>query len=142
MESNMNQNEADIEAWYSKRRWTTALAMAQTSLLFFEYSAFQISGLYYFEKDFPALGNPKLFYSMCMGIIFLSGLISVIVCARYIEGTGDLRMVVTVTLALNALGNFMYTWTYSPYFALFGRFIAGANMGIQRAVSGKLMWTR
>lgn len=138
MEINMNQNEADIESWYQKRWWTTTLAIAQTSLLFFEYSAFQISGLYYFKNDF-SLENPKLFYSTCMGIIFLSGLISFILSARYIEETGDLRSVLIITLALNGIGNMMYTWTYSPYFALFGRFLAGANMGIQRAVSGMCM---
>lgn len=131
----MDQNEVDIESWYNKRWWTTTIAIAQTSLLFFEYSAFQISGLYYFKNDF-ILENPKLFYSLCMGTIFLSGLISVIVCSRYMEATGDLKSVISITSVLNAFGNLMYTWTYSPYFALFGRFIAGVNMGIQRAVSG------
>ena len=133
---NTEQDEAEIQTWYRKRWWTTALAMAQSCLLFFEYSAFQISALYYFEKDFNVT-NPKLFYSLSMGIIFVSGLGSVVACGQYMDRTGDLRSIFISTLLLNSLGNLMYTWTISPYFPLIGRFLAGVTMGVQTAVSGK-----
>ena len=135
----MEQNDAEIQAWYRKRWWTTALAIAQTSMVYFQYSAFQISGLYYFQNEFT-VENPKLFYSVSMGIFSLSALVSVIACGRYMDRTGDLRTIFMSTLLLNSLGNLMYTWTISPYFPLIGRFLAGFTIGIQTAVPGKCFY--
>ena len=115
----------------------TVLSILQSSVVFFEYSAFQISGIYYFQKEFD-VSDPKLLYSLSMGFIFISGVISVIVCGQYMDRTGDLRSIFIFTIGLNSLGNVMYTWTISPFFPLIGRLLCGINMGVQTAVSGKV----
>ena len=134
MNKELNENK-DIQEWYRKRTWTTVLATLQCALTFFEYSAFQLSGLYYWKTEFT-VADPKLFYSISMGIIFISGLLSVYACGQYMDRTGDLRSLMIVTTALMALGNLLYTFTISPYLPLIGRFLAGVNTGVQTAVSG------
>ena len=132
MEPDENKN---VQEWYRKRTWTTILATTQCAMLFFEYAAFQLSGLYYWERQFT-VANPKFLYSISMGIIFISGVLSVPACGQYMDRTGDLRSLMIVTMTLNALGNLMYTFTISPYLPLIGRFMAGVNLGIQTAASG------
>ena len=83
------------------------------------------------------MSDPKMMYSLSMGFIFISGVISVIACGQYMDRTGDLRSIFMITMGFNALGNLMYTWTISPYFPLIGRLLCGVNMGIQTAVTGK-----
>ena len=116
----------------------TVLSIVQCSIVLFEYSAFQISGIYYFQKEFD-VSDPKMMYSLSMGFIFISGVISVIACGQYMDRTGDLRSIFIFTMALNALGNLMYTWTISPYYPLIGRLLCGVNMGVATAVTGKVV---
>ena len=136
----MHHNEkTKVQEWYRKRTWTTVLATIQAAMLYFDYSAFSLSGLYYWETEFT-VANPKFFYSVSMGIIFISGLLSASACGHYMDRTGDLRSIVVVTMTLNALGNLMYTFTISPFLPLIGRFLAGVNIGVQTAVSGWLVY--
>eukprot|EP00111_Clytia_hemisphaerica_P001842 TCONS_00005171-protein len=129
-------SDAVIKKWKNKRWWMTLLTTIQSSLQFFEYSVFQITALFYFKKNFD-LENPRLFYSISMGIIFASGLVSSVICGHYMDRTRDLRSIFIFTLTLNVLGNLMYTWTISPYFPVFGRFLTGFVCGVPTAATGE-----
>ena len=72
--NNFTEDE-EIHEWYQMRWWMTLIATCQGCLILFEYGASQTSGLYYFKEEFT-VGNPKLFYSLSIGINFISGKIS------------------------------------------------------------------
>lgn len=68
-----SNDEDEIKKWYRMRWWMTMIATCQGCLVLFEYGASQTSGLYYFQNAFN-VENPKLFYSLSIGINFISGI--------------------------------------------------------------------
>ena len=66
--------DREIQEWYRMRWWMTVIATIQGCLHLFEYGASQTSGLYYFKEAFT-VANPDLFYSLSIGINYVSGII-------------------------------------------------------------------
>ena len=81
--------------------------------------------------------DPKFYYSLSMGAMYISIFISVITCARYMDKTRNLRRIALTTITFSIVGNLTYTITFSPYLPIFGRFLCGINDGVRICAAGK-----
>ena len=121
--------------WYWKRKSTTILGIIIKCFSTFEYMGISISALYYYQNSFH-VSNPSLYYGWCMGAIFLSGAASALWCGRYMDKTRNLRKLFLVLMGFGTLGNILYTFTFSKWCPILGRFITGLNSGALTALAG------
>ena len=123
------------KCWYSKRRWTTILGIAINCFTTFEYASIAISALYYFEDSFHA-SSPRFYYGASMAAIFLSGVFSVFWCGRYMDKTRKLRKLFLILMGFGTVGNILYTFSFSVWLPILGRFISGCKAGAESAFAG------
>ncbi|XP_066933275.1 uncharacterized protein [Clytia hemisphaerica] len=123
--------------WFKRRRILAWFTLLMQCLIYFEYSAVSISALYYYKDDLK-VQNPKFYYSLSMGAMYISIFISVITCARYMDKTRNLRRIALTTIVFSIVGNLTYTITISPYLPIIGRFLCGINDGVRICAAGEL----
>lgn len=122
--------------WLRKRKITTTIGISLRCLSFFEYTSVAISALYYYKNLYHTT-NPNFFYGCTMSVIYVSGVISANISAKYMDRTRNLRSIVICLLSCNIVGNLIYTSTFSPWCPVIGRFVCGFSAGTSVCFSGK-----
>ena len=121
--------------WYKKRQHNLIIYTISKALHAFENSAIQISALYYFQNTIH-VENPKLYYSLAMGALFLSATLSSIVIGRYMDHYRNLRRTALWMAWFNIVGNLIYLMPVFDWSPIFGRFLCGIADGIKPAYQG------
>ena len=81
--------------------------------------------------------DPVLFYSISMGVIYLTASLSSVMGGWYVDKTGHLRELHVVVNLFSIVGNFIYSVSYSKWFPVIGRLLSGLADGAQPGLGGK-----
>ena len=138
LQKSINSNSDDataLKAWYAKRRMFTVICTVQQCLIYFENSVVSISALYYYKDTFK-VSNPSFFYGISMASLNFASIIFVNLCGRFTDRTREVRRVAFFTLAFSAVGNLIYTMTYSKWLPIIGRLLCGSGDGLRTAMAG------
>ena len=110
--------------WFSKRRKTYIAFCGISFGLGFEISL-MFPSLYFYMHDIIKTKNAKLFYGIALSAYPVSGIIGAFTVGKYSDRTKRTRIVILFLLYCEIIGNFIYSFPYSPWFPIAGRFIAG-----------------
>ena len=125
-----------LQDWYKKRKWFIIIATFNQCLYLFEFSALSLSALYYFTFTMK-VENPKLYFSLTIGAMYVLCPFSSLFAGRYVDRTRNLRKITLLFSILNLLGNLMYVFPLLNWFPILGRFICGIPSGIRPAFTGE-----
>ena len=125
-----------LQEWYKLRHRTMVIGLLHKSIFIFEYSSVSISALYYYQHSIEN-ENPQLYYSLCMGVVYLVALFSSFHGGKYIDRTGNLREIVLMTIFLSICGNALYLISYSKWFPIIGRALCGLAEGARPGFAGE-----
>ena len=133
----LNPKEKSIMAeWYRMRSQTKAMAFIQKTIFSFEYASVAISALFYYQKTIQPK-DPVLFYSITMGVIYLTASCSAVYGGRFVDRTGRLRVFSIFVSIFSIVGNIIYSVPYSKWFPILGRSLSGISDGVQPGIAGK-----
>ena len=130
------QEELILKEWYKQRRETLIIAYLQKTIFTFEYASVAISALFYLKNTIKP-NDPIFFYSITMGVIYLTASFSAVYGGRYVDRTGRLRQFALVVILSSITGNLIYIIPYSEWFPVLGRALCGITDGVQPGISGK-----
>ena len=134
----LNPKERSIMAeWYRMRSQTKAMAYIQKTTFSFEYASVAISALFYYQKTIQPK-DPVFFYSITMGVIYLTASCSAVYGGRFVDRTGRLRAFSIFVSIFSIVGNIIYSVPYSKWFPILGRSLCGISDGVQPGIAGKL----
>ena len=125
-----------MNEWFQMRQRIVIFAYIQRTIFIFEYASTAISALFYYKLMIQPT-NPVLFYSISIGIIYLSASVSSILGGWYVDKTGRLREFHIFVNLFSIVGNFIYSVPYSKWFPVIGRLMSGIADGAQPGLGGK-----
>ena len=132
-------NDVEVyKEWKLRRQIMTYIGYVQAFMFGIEYTSVSVSGLYYFSNDIRP-SNPKLFYGMAMGFVSLSAVVANPIFGKIMDRTRKLKCLFILTMLFAAIGNFVYTISYSAWIPAFGRLICGIADGCYPIVTGILV---
>ena len=134
--SRKHNREAEMKDlnWYRKRKITSCICIAYKCIIYFEYWAIAISGIYYYKTSFD-IADPKFYYG-CLAAMYIGSVFSNFLCGRIMDKTRDLRAIVLTMSVFNIVGNITYTLTWSPWLPSIGRLLCGSSIGMITAIAG------
>ena len=127
-----------VQCWYKKRRWFLFIAIMNACFYLFEYSAVTITAYYYFKLTLK-VENPKLYFSLATGAMYILAPFSAVYTGRYVDRTRNLQKTTLLLSFFNLVGNLMYVFPVFKWFPIFGRFLCGVPSGMRPAFSGNLI---
>ena len=137
IEDQLTEKEKTImNEWFQMRQRIVIFAYIQRIIFIFEYASTAISALYYYRFMIQP-PNPVLFYSISMGVIFLSASASSMLGGWYVDKTGCLREFHIFVNLFSIVGNLIYCVPSSKWFPVIGRLMSGIADGAQPGLGGK-----
>ena len=131
-----SKEESIMAEWYRMRSRLKAMAYIQKTIFSFEYSCVGISALFYYQKTIRP-DNPVLFYSIALGVIYLTSSLSAVYGGRFVDRTGRLRAFSIFVSIFSIAGNVIYSVPYSKWLPILGRGLSGISDGVQPGIAGK-----
>ena len=136
-EDQLTEKEKSImKDWYQMRRRVVIFAYIQRAIFIFEYTSTAISALFYYRLMIQP-SNPVLFYSISMGVIYLTASASSVLGGWYVDKTGRLREFHIFVNLFSIAGNLTYSVPFSKWFPVIGRLMSGIADGAQPGLAGK-----
>jgi len=133
--SEKGKEDEILREWYKLRHRTMIIGLLHKAIFIFEYSSVAISALYYYQHSIEN-ENPQLYYSLCMGVVYVTAFFSSIYSGSYFDRTGNLREVVLLTILLSMFGNVLYLVSYSKWIPILGRALCGLSDGARPGFAG------
>ena len=127
-----------MKEWYQMRRRIVVFSYIQRIIFVYEFASTSISALFYYRLMIQPT-DPVLFYSISMGVIYLTASLSSVMGGWYVDKTGHLRELHVVVNLFSIVGNFIYSVSYSKWFPVIGRLLSGLADGAQPGLGGKLL---
>ena len=131
------KEESIMKEWYQLRKRLAIFACIQRGIFTFEFASIVISALFYYRLTIKP-DNPVLYYSVAMGIIFLTAPCSAVYGGWYVDKTGGLRKFHIIANLFSIFGNLIYVVPYSKWYPILGRAMSGISDGIQPGFNVKL----
>ena len=125
-----------MKEWYKMRRRVVIFAYIQRTIFIFEFASTVISALFYYRVMIQPT-DPVLFYSISVGVIYLTASCSSVLGGWYVDRTGLLREFHIFVNLFSIVGNFIYSVPYSKWFPVIGRMLSGITDGSQPGLAGK-----
>ena len=130
------KEESIMNEWYKMRRRIVIFAYIQKTIFSFEYASTAISALFYYRLMIKP-ENPVLYYSIAMGVIYLTASCSAVYGGWYVDKTGGLRKYHIIANLFSIVGNLIYSVSYSKWYPILGRAISGISDGVQPGLGGR-----
>ena len=125
-----------MKEWYQMRRRIVVFSYIQRIIFVYEFASTSISALFYYRLMIQPT-DPVLFYSISMGVIYLTASLSSVMGGWYVDKTGHLREFHIFVNMFSIVGNLIYIVPYSKWFPVIGRFLSGFADGAQPGLGGK-----
>ena len=84
------------------------------------------------------VANPSFWYSMVLTSMSISEASSNVLFGKYMDKTRNARFIMLFNLILSIVGNVLYTFRYSVWFLVIGRFLCGFGEATQPIACGEL----
>ena len=137
MEKGSCMQSFPTEKWLRKRTVTTRVYAAQMVLLGIEYSVVYIT-LWVYIKTLVNTNNPKMIYSLASAAYLVSSILASFPIGKWVDRTRETKSVLIIGNGIIIVGNLMYSLPFSPYFLIFGRFIAGVGNSLRSVMVGEV----
>lgn len=126
------------QGFHVRRKVATYTYIVFGFLLGFEYTAINISQLFYLKLTVQ-VEEPEVFYSLITTGMAIAAAGSGVLAGYYTDKTRDLKKALFFFATLSLTGNLLYTIHHSVWFLLIGRFLCGLSDAAHPAISGKIL---
>ena len=97
-----------MKEWYQMRRRVVVFSYIQWIIFIYEFGSTSISALFYYRLMIQPT-DPVLFYSISMGVIYLTASLSSVMGGWYVDKTGHLRELHVVVNLFSIVGTVCHT---------------------------------
>ena len=127
----------DFNKWKWKRKLTMIVFVMGCFLLGMELSM-TILTTWLYIKELVKPSNPIMFYSFTASSYHISAIFFSLIFSRIVDRYRNVRSTVLFANAMVIIGNIVYTWHFSPWFLVAGRFLSGAGSASKAVMAGEI----
>ena len=95
--------------------------------------------LWLYIKEMVATNNPKLYYAIVSISYLISSTAFTPVIGRFVDRTRHVRSTFLFCNALLLMGNVVYSFYYSPWLLVTGRFLSGCGAGLKSVICSEII---
>ncbi|XP_047145361.1 uncharacterized protein LOC105850459 isoform X1 [Hydra vulgaris] len=139
LEQNSKQDFQIIcdDKWIGKRKATTIAFSVQSVILGIEYTLTFLT-LWLYIKEMINTNSPKFYYALVSISYLLSSTLFTPIIGRIVDKTRHVRLTFLICNLCLVIGNLLYSFHFSPWFLVAGRFISGCA-GLRSVMCGEIV---